>query len=98
GSGGGCRIFQRQGRCARATRPGSGSQSGQTRHSRSQGTVHMSAPSGPLLGNGGEWILNTVKRNPEGLLLLAAGAVLMMRAGGSQSSRAASTDAAYGRT
>jgi hypothetical protein len=58
----------------------------------------MSAHSGPLLGNGGEWILNTVKRNPEGLLLLAAGAVLMMRTGGSQSSRAASTDAAYGHT
>ena len=58
----------------------------------------MSAHSGPLLGNGGEWILNTVQRNPEGLLLLAAGAVLMMRTGASQSSRAASLDAAYGHT
>jgi ElaB/YqjD/DUF883 family membrane-anchored ribosome-binding protein len=28
---------------------------------------------------GPEWILNTIKRNPEGLLLLAAGAVLMLR-------------------
>jgi hypothetical protein len=27
----------------------------------------------------GEWLLNTIKQNPEGLLLLAAGAVLMMR-------------------
>lgn len=27
----------------------------------------------------GEWILNTIKQNPEGILLLAAGAVLMMR-------------------
>ena len=35
----------------------------------------MSAHSGPLLGNGGEWILNIVKRNPEGLLLLAAGPI-----------------------
>jgi hypothetical protein len=32
-----------------------------------------------LLGDGGELILNTIKRNPEGLLLLAAGAVLLMR-------------------
>ena len=53
----------------------------------------MSANSGPLPGNGGEWIINTIKRNPEGLLLLAAGAVLMMRTGASQSSRAASLDA-----
>jgi hypothetical protein len=27
----------------------------------------------------GEWLLNTIKQNPEGLLLVAAGAVLMMR-------------------
>lgn len=27
----------------------------------------------------GEWVLNTIKQNPEGILLLAAGAVLMMR-------------------
>jgi len=30
-------------------------------------------------GESGEWIIDTIKRNPEGLLLLAAGAVLMMR-------------------
>ena len=29
--------------------------------------------------SGGGWLLNTIKQNPEGLLLLAAGAVLMMR-------------------
>jgi hypothetical protein len=57
----------------------------------------MSAHSRPL-GNGGEWFLNTVKRNPEGLLLLAAGAVLMMRTDASPSSRAASLDAAYDHT
>ena len=39
-----------------------------------------------LLGNGGERILNTIKRNPEGLLLLAAGAVLLMRTIASKSS------------
>ena len=32
-----------------------------------------------VLESTGEWLLNTVKQNPEGLLLLAAGAVLMMR-------------------
>jgi hypothetical protein len=59
----------------------------------------MSAHSGPSLGNGGEWIiLNIVKRNPEGLLLLAAGVVLMMRTGSSRPSPAVSTDAAYGHT
>ena len=52
----------------------------------------MSAQSRPLLGDGGEWIFNAIKRNPEGLLLLAAGAVLMMRTNSSQSSQAASID------
>ena len=47
----------------------------------------MSAQSRPLLGDGGEWILSTIKRNPEGLLLLAAGAVLMLRTGSAKSSR-----------
>jgi hypothetical protein len=45
-----------------------------------------------LLGDGGERILNTIKRNPEGLLLLAAGVVLMMRTNASKSS-ASPTDA-----
>jgi hypothetical protein len=34
----------------------------------------------PLAGNG-EWILDAIKRNPEGLLLLAAGAALLLRTG-----------------
>jgi hypothetical protein len=55
----------------------------------------MSAQTRPLLGDGGEWILKTIKRNPEGLLLLAAGAVLMLRTNGSQSSQSAPMDAAY---
>jgi hypothetical protein len=58
----------------------------------------MSAQSRPLLGDGGEWIFNAIKRNPEGLLLLAAGAVLMMRTSPPQSSRAASIDATHGPT
>lgn len=49
----------------------------------------MSARSRPSLGAGGEWIFDTIKRNPEGLLLLAAGAVLMMRTTGP---RPAATD------
>lgn len=56
----------------------------------------MNAQSRPLLGDGGEWIFNAIKRNPEGLLLLAAGAVLMMRTSSSQSSSRSSIDAAYG--
>ena len=58
----------------------------------------MSTQSRPLLGDGGEWIFNAIKRNPEGLLLLAAGAVLMMRTSPPQSSRAASIDATHGPT
>ena len=57
----------------------------------------MNAQSRPLLGDGGEWILNAIKRNPEGLLLLAAGAVLMMRTNVSRSTPAGSMDAAYRR-
>lgn len=48
-----------------------------------------------LLGNEGERIVNTIKRNPEGLLLLAAGAVLLMRTNASKSS--ATPMDAYGR-
>jgi hypothetical protein len=58
----------------------------------------MSAQSRQLLGDGGEWILNTIKRNPEGLLLLAAGAVLMLRTNSHQSSQTTSMDAAYNTT
>jgi hypothetical protein len=47
----------------------------------------MSAQSRPFVGDSGEWILNTIKRNPEGLLLLAAGAVLMLRTGTTRSPR-----------
>lgn len=39
----------------------------------------MSVQARSLFGDGGELIFDTIKRNPEGLLLLAAGAVLMMR-------------------
>ena len=53
----------------------------------------MSAQSRPL-EDSGEWIFNTIKRNPEALLLLAAGAVLMMRTNAPQSSRATSMGAA----
>jgi hypothetical protein len=56
----------------------------------------MTAQSRPLLGDGSEWIFNAIKRNPEGLLLLAAGAVLMMRTNSPQSSQAASIEATYG--
>jgi len=52
----------------------------------------MSAQSRPFVGDSGEWILNAIKRNPEGLLLLAAGAVLMLRSGATRSPRNAFQD------
>ena len=52
----------------------------------------MSEQSRPFVGDSGEWILNTIKRNPEGLLLLAAGAVLMLRTGTTHSPRSAFQD------
>jgi hypothetical protein len=39
----------------------------------------------------GEWVMNTVSRNPEGLLLLAAGAALLMRSGRGEKARYASS-------
>jgi ElaB/YqjD/DUF883 family membrane-anchored ribosome-binding protein len=48
-----------------------------------------------LLSDNGEWILGAIKRNPEGLLLLAAGAALLLRTG-SRSHATRSTAAAYG--
>jgi hypothetical protein len=58
----------------------------------------MSPQSRPLVGDRGEWILNTIKRNPEGLLLLAAGAVLMLRTGTTHSPRSAFQDSSDGPT
>jgi ElaB/YqjD/DUF883 family membrane-anchored ribosome-binding protein len=51
----------------------------------------MNAHSKLSFGDRGDWILNSIKRNPEGLLLLAAGAVLMMR---SSSFRSVDSDVA----
>ena len=56
----------------------------------------MNAQSRSFLTNNGEWMLNAIKRNPEGLLLLAAGAVLMLRTGARASGAAQSMAAAYG--
>jgi hypothetical protein len=47
----------------------------------------MSARSDQGQRYGSEWILNSIKRNPEGLLLLAAGAVLMLRTSSSASAQ-----------
>jgi hypothetical protein len=55
----------------------------------------MNASSPTILTNNGEWMLNAIKRNPEGLLLLAAGAVLMLRTGTRTSGAAQSMAAAY---
>ena len=56
----------------------------------------MNAQSRSFLTDNGEWMLNAIKRNPEGLLLLAAGAVLMLRTGTRASGAAQSMAAAYG--
>ena len=56
----------------------------------------MNAQSRSFLTDNGEWMLNVIKRNPEGLLLLAAGAVLMLRTGARPSGAAQSMAAAYG--
>jgi hypothetical protein len=40
-------------------------------------------------GNTGDWLLGAVKKNPEGLLLLAAGAALLMRKSGALGSSSA---------
>jgi hypothetical protein len=56
----------------------------------------MNTQSRSFLADNGEWMLNAIKRNPEGLLLLAAGAVLMLRTGARASGAAQSLAAAYG--
>ena len=56
----------------------------------------MNMQSRSFLTDNGEWMLNAIKRNPEGLLLLAAGAVLMLRTGARASGAAQSMAAAYG--
>ena len=50
-----------------------------------------------MFGNTGEWMLDTIKRNPEGLLLLAAGVVLLMRTNSAPaSSKSTPSDAGLG--
>jgi len=54
----------------------------------------MTVQSGSMLADSGEWLVNAIKRNPEGLLLLAAGAALLLRTG-ARSSGAAQSMVAY---
>ena len=44
--------------------------------------------SGDVLGRAGAWLMGTAKRNPEALLVLAAGCALLMRGGGGPSQAA----------
>jgi hypothetical protein len=59
----------------------------------------MSTSSRPVFNDGAVWVLNAIKKNPEGLLLLAAGAVLMMRThvspSGASESMAAARDQSF---
>jgi hypothetical protein len=43
----------------------------------------------------GEWLMRTIRRNPEGLLLLAAGCALLLRSGSSASLRRPSEDRGF---
>jgi gas vesicle protein len=43
----------------------------------------------------GEWLMGAIRRNPEGLLLLAAGCALLMRSGSSGSARRASESRSF---
>jgi hypothetical protein len=45
-------------------------------------------------GTPADWLVGAFKKNPEGFLLLAAGAVLMLRQGGSAPAQAATSEAA----
>jgi hypothetical protein len=44
------------------------------------------------MSNSTDWLLQSIKRNPEGLLLVAAGAALLMRTAGSSKSKAAESN------
>lgn len=57
----------------------------------------MNEQTRPLFSNSGEWVFDAIKRNPEGLLLLAAGAVLLMRTRPPQSPTAPSMEGTYER-
>ena len=83
-------------RCRRRSHAEPHYSSSQTRYRDSQGATFMSRQS----TTGSDWLLGAVKQNPEGLLLLAAGACLLLRktggkalfAGQSSSSRSDSSD------
>jgi hypothetical protein len=51
--------------------------------------IHSSSPTT------GEWFLDAAKKNPEGLLLLAAGACLLLRNSGTRASRPHSQDTSF---
>jgi hypothetical protein len=54
-------------------------------------------PQDDLSATVGDWIMNTVRRNPEGLLVLAAGCALLVRGGGAKASGfSTKIDGAYG--
>ena len=76
------RLCQRQRGRARRNHADAYHSPNQTRHRDSQGAIEMSASA----GNTSDWLLGAVKKNPEGLLLLAAGAVLLMRKAGGMGS------------
>src|SRR5262249_43496979 len=61
--------------------PNQNGNSGETRHRHYEGAADMTSYTSSEHGGTGGWLVDTVTRNPEGLLLLAAGCALLMRNG-----------------
>src|SRR4029453_14283261 len=89
----GCRrrVLSRAFGCRGRSSPNANRQTGHTRHQDSQGAADMSRYSETdTYSKAGDWLMGTARRNPEALLLLAAGCCLLMRSGGNLSAKAAS--------
>src|SRR6185503_4070632 len=71
----------RQGRCRSPSRtdPHAHAAPGSTGYRHGEGAPLMSERTGTASRS--DWLIGAIKQNPEGLLLLAAGAVLLMRRG-----------------
>ena len=80
----GVSIFQRTRKSRRRPYTKAHSQQHQTRHNDRQGATNMTEHSNKSGIGRSDWLLGSLKANPEGLLLLAAGCALLMRSGTSR--------------
>jgi hypothetical protein len=67
-------------------------QTDQCRHHRNAGAPHMTYYDRNMDSRPGDWFVDTARRNPEALLVLAAGAALLMRGGSRSRSRVMAAD------